>query len=105
MTISLRKDSLSKNGLKNSMKRFRSDIRKDLFRLPISITKETEIWLQKLSNNMKSTGGYKLPKSYVIRGLLEAAMEVDNKLKIDVAGVKTEDEFTKRMLNATKRYK
>ena len=54
---------------------------------------------------MKSTGGYKLPKSYVIRGLLEAAMEVDNKLKIDVAGVKTEDEFTKRMLNATKRYK
>jgi len=86
------------------MGRFRSDVRKDLFRVPISITKETEAWLQKLSNKMKASGGYKLPKSYIIRGLLEAIMELDKKVKIDVTGVKTEQELTKRILNAVKRH-
>lgn len=81
------------------MGRFRSDVKKDLFRVPISITKEMEIWLQDLSNRMKASGGYKLPKSYVIRSLLDAAM----KLKIDIAGVKTEDELKKRILEAIRK--
>ncbi len=81
--------------------RFRSEVQKDLFRIPISITKEMEGWLQKLSNEMKSSGGYKLPKSYVIRSLLNAAM----KLKIDVTAVQTEEELVSRMLTAIKKYK
>ena len=83
------------------MGRFRSDVRKDLFRVPISITKEMEAWLQDLSNQMKSTGGYKLPKSYVMRSLLSAA----KKLNLDVSGVKDEQELTKRILEAIKKYK
>ena len=83
------------------MPRFRSDVSKDLFRVPISITKEMESWLQELSNRMKLTGGYKLPKSYVVRSLLSVIM----KLKIDAGGVKTEEELTKRMLSAIKKYK
>lgn len=83
------------------MSRFRSEVRKDLFRIPISITKDMEAWLQELSNRMKSSGGYKLPKSYVIRSLLDAAM----KLKIDVSGVKTEDELKKRILEAIRKHK
>ena len=83
------------------MPRFRSNVRKDLFRVPISITKEMESWLQEFSNTMKATGGYKLPKSYVIRSLLGAIM----KLKIEVQGVRTEEELAKRIISAIKRYK
>ena len=83
------------------MPRFRSDVSKDLFRVPISITKEMESWLQEFSNAMKVTGGYKLPKSYVVRSLLGAIM----KLKIDARGVRTEGELAKRILSAIKKYK
>lgn len=83
------------------MPRFRSEVPKGLFRVPISITKEMEGWLQDLSNEMKSSGGYKLPKSYIIRALLEAAMT----LKIDVSKVKTEEELVKRIKEAIKRHK
>ncbi len=81
--------------------RFRCDVRKGLFRVPITITKDMEIWLQDLANRMKESGGYKLPKSYVIRGLLDAAMN----LEIDVSGVKSEDELEERLLEAIKKYK
>jgi hypothetical protein len=83
------------------MPRFRSEVPKGLFRVPISITKEMEDWLQGLSNEIKSSGGYKLPKSYIIRALLNAAME----LRIDVAKVKTEEELIKRLKSAIKKYK
>ncbi|MDD5236556.1 MAG: hypothetical protein PHU91_02710 [Candidatus Omnitrophica bacterium] len=83
------------------MSRFRSEVPKGLFRVPISITKEMESWLQDLSSKMKSSGGYKLPKSYIIRALLDAAMS----LKIDVSQVKTEEELVERILKAIKQYK
>jgi len=83
------------------MGRFRSEVPKGLFRVPISITKGMESWLHDLSNKMKSTGGYKLPKSYIIRALLDAAM----KLNIDSTGVKTEQELASRILKAIRSYK
>ncbi|MFC1621430.1 hypothetical protein ACFL2G_03900 [Candidatus Omnitrophota bacterium] len=83
------------------MSRFRSEVPKGLFRVPISITKDMDKWLQELSSKMKSSGGYKLPKSYILRALLDASMN----LKIDVSGVKTEEELTQRILKAIKRYK
>ena len=83
------------------MSRFRSEVPKGLFRIPISITKGMDFWLQKLSSEMKSSGGYKLPKSYIIRALLDAAMS----LRIDVSGVKTEEELIERILKAIKHHK
>lgn len=83
------------------MPRFRSEVPKGLFRVPISISREMEDWLNDLSKQMKSSGGYKLPKSYIVRALLDAAM----KLKIDVSGVKTEAELVKRIQTAIKQYK
>lgn len=82
------------------MARFRSEVPQGLFRVPISITKDMESWLQSLSSDMKSSGGYKLPKSYIIRALLDAAMG----LKIDVSGVKTEEELVERILRSIKRF-
>jgi hypothetical protein len=72
-----------------------------MFRVPISITKEMDQWLQDLSRKMKSTGGYKLPKSYILRALLNATMH----LKVDVNAVKTEKELAERILSAIKKYK
>jgi len=83
------------------MPRFRSEVPKGLFRVPISITKEMESWLQDLSSRMRSSGGYKLPKSYIIRALLNAVMN----LKIDITRVKTEKELSERILKAIKQYK
>jgi len=82
-------------------KRFRSDVQKNLFRVPISVTKEMETWLQGLSNEMKASGGYKLPKSYVVRSILNAVMKLD----LDVSNVKTESELIKRFLKAIKECK
>lgn len=59
-----------------------------------------DAWLQDLSSRMKSSGGYKLPKSYIIRALLDAAMH----LKIDVSGVKTEKELVERIKKAIKQF-
>lgn len=86
---------------KKKFGRFRSEVKKNLFRIPISVTKDMEYWLQKLSNEMKASGGYKLPKSYILRSLLTAAM----KLNVDVSEVKTEKELTKRFIDAVRRFK
>jgi len=90
---------IKNNYLGGVMSKFRSEVPKGLFRVPISITGDTEAWLQGLSNQMKSTGGYKLPKSYIIRALLDAIRT----LKIDVSGVKTEAELARRILDAIER--
>jgi len=82
------------------MPRFRSEVPKGLFRVPISITKEMDAWLQGLASSMKAAGGYKLPKSYIMRALLNAAM----RLKIDVAEVKNEEELAKRFISAIRRH-
>ena len=60
-----------------------------------------ESWLQGLSNTMKATGGYKLPKSYVIRGLLDAAMELD----INVKGIKNEKQLKSKIIRAFSKHK
>ncbi len=84
------------------MTRFRSEVPKGLFRVPISITKGMDAGLQDLSSRMKASGGYKLPKSYILRALLSAVMKLKG---IDVSGVKTEDELTVRILDAIKQHK
>jgi hypothetical protein len=81
--------------------RFRSEVKKGLFRIPLTITREMESWLRTLSDEMKATGGYKLPKSYILRSLINAAM----KLNIDVSGVKSEADLEKRFEDAIRQYK
>jgi hypothetical protein len=83
------------------MSKFRSEVPKGLFRVPVSITKEMDAWLQGMAGNMKASGGYKLPKSYIVRALLNAAMH----LKVDVSGVKTEKELADRFLSSIKEFR
>jgi len=77
-------------------KRFRSDVEKNLFRIPIFLDKETHDWLYNLSISMKMNGGYKLPKSYIIRGLISAFI----RLKINFKNTKTEADLETRILQS-----
>jgi len=81
--------------------KFRSDIAKSLIRIPITISKEMDEWLYKLSSEMKATGGYKLPKTYIIRAIINAVM----KLKINLNEIRDEKELEKRIEDAIKKYK
>ena len=77
-------------------KRFRADVEKNLFRIPIFLDKKTNDWFYNLSISMKINGGYKLPKSYIIRSLVNAFM----RLKINFKNVKTKIDLEKRILQS-----
>ena len=81
-------------------KRFRSDIEKNLFRVPIFLDKETHDWLYNLSILMKINGGYKLPKSYIIRSLVNAFM----RLKVNFKDIKSETDLEKRILQSLRKF-
>lgn len=77
-------------------KRFRADVEKNLFRIPIFLDKKTNDWFYNLSISMKMNGGYKLPKSYIIRSLVNAFM----RLRIKLKNVKTKIDLEKRILQS-----
>lgn len=82
-------------------KRFRSDIEKNLFRIPIFLDKELHDWLYNLSIAMKISGGYKLPKSYIIRSLVNAVM----RLNVNLKNIKTEADLEKRVLQSLRNFR
>lgn len=82
-------------------KRFKSDIEKNLFRIPIFLDKETDDWLYNLSILMKISGGYKLPKSYIIRSLINAFM----RLKVNFKNIKSETDLEKRILQSLRKFR
>ncbi len=82
-------------------KRFRSDIEKNLFRVPIFLDKETHDWLYNLSILMKINGGYKLPKSYIIRSLVNAFMRLD----VNFKNIKSETDLEMRILQSLRRFR
>jgi len=81
-------------------KRFRSDVKKGLYKVTITISDEAVDWFYHLSRMMKKKRGYKLPRSYIIRALINVCM----KLEIGVEGVKGEKDLEERILDAIKRY-
>lgn len=66
------------------------------YRLPINLSEEEILFLERLGHQAKRTGGFRLSKAAVVRALIEVAME----LEIDMSGVKDEEELRLRMLNA-----
>ncbi len=82
-------------------KKFRSEVEKGLYRIPLTISREMDSWLLGLSSKTKASGGYKLPKSYILRALISAAMKLD----IDVNGVKDEKELADRIRHAITDYR
>jgi len=71
------------------------------FRVPLTLPKELDVFLQKVGTEARSSGGFKLPKTLIIRSLIKAMRELD----VDVSGIKDEDELKSRVLTALKKRK
>ncbi|MEW6189901.1 MAG: hypothetical protein AB1466_07355 [Actinomycetota bacterium] len=70
-----------------------------LQRVSTFLTRPQVEFLDDLSRQMKFSGGYKLPRTKIIRATLSVFME----LGIDVSGVKSEKELEERIRNGVKR--
>ena len=81
-------------------KRFRSEVRKGLHKVTITIPDEALDWFYTLSRTMQKKKGYKLPRSYIIRSLINVIMKLD----INVEGVRTEKDLEERILRAIEKY-
>jgi len=81
-------------------KRFRVGVEKNLFHIPISLDKETNDWLYNSGILRKISGGYKLPKSYIIRSLINAFI----RLNIDLKNIKTEKDLEKKIFQSLRRF-
>lgn len=71
------------------------------FRVPLTLPKELDIYLQKIGTEAKASGGFKLAKTTIIRALIKTMMD----LEVDLSNVKDEDELKIRVLRALKKKK
>ena len=69
----------------------------EYIRVNLTLPDELDRVLQELGNDARATGGYKLPKTMIMRALVRLLMTLD----VDPSGVKTEDELLERILKAT----
>ncbi len=71
----------------------------EYIRVNLTLPDELDRVLQELGNDARATGGYKLPKTMIMRALVRLIMTLD----VDLSGVKTEDELLERILQAIKK--
>ena len=69
----------------------------EYIRVNLTLPDELDRVLQELGNNARATGGYKIPKTMIMRALVRLLMSLD----VDPSGIKTEDELLDRILQAT----
>ena len=74
-------------------------LKSDYIRVNLTIPDELDRVLQKLGNDARATGGYKIPKTMIMRALVRMLMSLD----IDPSGIKTEDELLERLLQSIKK--
>ena len=71
----------------------------EYIRVNLTLPDELDRVLQELGNDARATGGYKLPKTMIMRALVRLLMT----LAVDPSGVKTEDELLERITKATEK--
>ena len=72
------------------------DDKSEYIRVNLTLPDELDRVLQKLVSDALATGGYKIPKTMIMRALIRMLMT----LEIDPSGVKTEDELLERIIKA-----
>ena len=68
----------------------------EYIRVNLTLPDELDRVLQELGNDARATGGYKIPKTMIMRALVRLLMTLD----VDPSGIKTEDELLGRILEA-----
>ncbi|PKL92703.1 MAG: hypothetical protein CVV21_02800 [Candidatus Goldiibacteriota bacterium HGW-Goldbacteria-1] len=76
-----------------------TETKADYFRVSLTLPKELDDYLEKFGSEAKSKGGFKLAKTTIIRSMVRALMH----LKVDLQGVKQEEELEKRIEAAFKK--
>ena len=71
------------------------------FRINMTLPIELDKVLEDIGIEARSSGGFKIPKTTVVRALIRIAKIIQP----DFAGVKTEQEVLERLMEAVKRYK
>lgn len=51
-----------------------------------------------------ANGGYKVPKSTIVRAICQAIEEVHKKIAINLSGARTQEEIKQKLLKAMKKY-
>ncbi len=69
----------------------------DYIRLNLTLPDELDRMLQEFGSNARAAGGYKIPKTTIIRSLIRMLMI----LGVDLSGVKTEEDLLHSLLLAT----
>ena len=75
------------------------DLKSEYIRVNLTLPDELDRVLQEPGNDSRATGGYKLPKTMIMRALVRFLMTLD----VDPTGIKTEDELLERILKATRK--
>lgn len=76
-----------------------TESKSDYIRINLTLPDELDRVLQELGNNSRATGGYKIPKTMIMRALVRLLMTLD----IDPSGIKTEEELLERIQQAVKK--
>ncbi|MFP4467242.1 MAG: hypothetical protein ACLFP1_09335 [Candidatus Goldiibacteriota bacterium] len=79
----------------------KQDLKADYFRVSLTLPKELDDYLESLGSEAKSSGGFKLPKTSIVRAFIRAIMD----LEIDLTGVKEEEQLQSRITAAMKKLK
>ena len=68
----------------------------EYIRVNLTLPDELDRVLQELGNDARASGGYKLPKTMIMRALVRLLMT----LEVDPSGVRSEDELLDRILKS-----
>lgn len=66
----------------------------------VTLSDELDEFLQNVGTEVRKSGGYKLPKTLILRGLARVLQEMVAAKKIDLCEVKTEEDFVERLRQA-----
>lgn len=68
------------------------------FRVQITMPRQLNDWMEDLGSEAKELGGFKLSKTQIVRSLIDALQQVEDKL--DLTNVRDEEVLTERILDA-----
>lgn len=92
----IKKEILRKKKTREKYKRFRADVKKGLRKVTVTFSKHTLGELSDLSERFKTERGYKLPRTYIIRAMVEECLG----LRINSRGIRTEEDLRERLKSA-----
>lgn len=75
------------------------ELKSDYIRVNLTLPDELDRVLQDIGSDARAAGGYKLPKTMIMRALVRLLKTLD----FDLSDVKTEDELLERILLANEK--